>query len=147
MTSTPPPPSMDFLRAELDQEVSLQEKRAESLATRGQILLIFVGVLVSVVRNIDDASVVQQCSMWVAATAGVLIIVSLFVSAGSTLDVGALWNVYSVKPEDESKLAVFATRLALLQNNRGRLRNQHVLHVIALVMLAASLGLLISGTV
>lgn len=134
-----------FFRSELDQEIDLQERRIDSLDSKGGILLIFVGVLAGAVKDPDKANDVQLLAQWLAAGSGLLIVVSLFFRGGSSIDPVRLRALYSGQPESHIRKVVFDTRAALLKVNRKTGAKAWLLFV-SLLLLVASLGCLVAGT-
>ncbi|MER7478347.1 hypothetical protein ABTX60_11925 [Streptomyces sp. NPDC126510] len=134
-----------FFRSELDQEIDLQERRVDSLDSKGGILLIFVAVLVGAVKDTDKASDMQLVAQWLAAGAGLLIVLSLFFRSGSSIDPVRLRGLYSGQPESVIRKVVFDTRAALLGMNRKTGAKAWLLFV-SLLLLIVSLGFLVAGT-
>jgi hypothetical protein len=140
-----PYPSMSVVRAELDIELSLLERRSASVDTKAGLVLGFAGVLVGLTK--DTSSWITVGGQILAVLAAVVAIRAFLPRYGGAVNPLALRRKYLTTDEAVTKLLILDTRLVIKEQDEDALKTKARRLRAAVVILLLAIAVIVASSV
>ncbi|KAA9149137.1 hypothetical protein FPZ12_043840 [Amycolatopsis acidicola] len=138
-------PSMPVVRAELDIELGLLERRATAVDTKAGLVLGFAGVLVGLTK--DGLTWITAAGQVLAVVAAVLAISAFLPRYGGAVNPMTLRRKYLTTDRATTELSVLDTRLALKEKDEVALRVKARRVRTAVVILVLAIAVIVANSV
>ena len=109
-TSSPDPPSVNVVLAELNRAEDSLERRGAQVDTKAGLILATAGVVITF--GAPPQNLLEVLTKVAAAVAGALAVLAITPRVAGSLSPQLLRDTYVHRPEDTTKLVVLDTRLA-----------------------------------
>ncbi|CAL9460288.1 hypothetical protein SUDANB95_02609 [Actinosynnema sp. ALI-1.44] len=140
-----PYPSMSVVRAELDIELGLVERRSAAVDTKAGLVLGFSGILVGLTK--DVTSWITVAGQFLAVLAAVTAIGAFLPRYGGAVNPMTLRRKYLTADKATTELAVLDTRLALKERDEAALRVKARRVRAAVVVLVLAIAVIVANSV
>jgi hypothetical protein len=144
-SQSPEPPSLDVIRAELDERLADQDRKGTAFDGRAGLILGFGGVLIGLAP--DDPSLLQLFGQIAAALAAGAAGWALWFRVSSALAVRPLRERYLMHEPKHTKLRVLDTRIMLYEQDEERLESKVRRLKLAVGLLAVAVVLMLAGSI
>lgn len=140
-----PYPSMSVVRAELDVELGLLERRSAAVDTKAGLVLGFAGVLVGLTKDVQ--SWITVAGQVLAVVAAVLAITAFLPRYGGAVNPMTLRQKYLTTDKAVTELSVLDTRLIIKERDEAALRVKARRVRMAVVILVLAIAVIVANSV
>lgn len=140
-----PYPSLPVVRAELDVELGLLERRSTAVDTKAGLVLGFAGVLVGLTKDVQTW--ITVAGQVLAVVAAVLAILGFLPRYGGAVNPMTLRQKYLTTDRAATELAVLDTRLLLKEQDEAALRVKARRVRVAVVLLVLAIAVVVANSV
>jgi hypothetical protein len=140
-----PYPSRSVVRAELDVELGLLERRSAAVDTKAGLVLGFAGVLVGLTKDVQ--SWITVAGQVLAVLAAVMAIRAFLPRYGGAVNPMTLRRKYLTTDKAVTELSVLDTRLMLKEQDEAALRVKARRVRAAVVLLVLAIAVLVANSV